>query len=190
MTIILRPNQDILFMKVGVHANEPLEDIIARKTKEIEDTGYALWGYGGNTCHPTMKVQPFADAASAKQQPIYLCMESMNSKHFAEQIRADEFSVDGINFEKIPKTINVLGSRFALVIKNLHQEQFDLPISRTKVAVGDCVGRAGGDYIKGRVDKACLTIADNIKYPIDPEEKTVSISLVAELCKPYAVFLK
>jgi hypothetical protein len=36
-------------MKVGTHAQESLEDIIARKSKEIDDAGYAMWGYGGKT---------------------------------------------------------------------------------------------------------------------------------------------
>ena len=41
-----RPGDGILFMKVGVHARESLEDIIERKDKEIRDAGYALRGYG------------------------------------------------------------------------------------------------------------------------------------------------
>jgi hypothetical protein len=59
MTDVLRPGGNILYMKVGIHAQETLEDIIARKTREIDEAGYAFWGYGGNTCHPTTKVQPF-----------------------------------------------------------------------------------------------------------------------------------
>ena len=57
-----RPGDGILFMKVGVHARESLEDIIERKDKEIRDAGYALWGYGGSTCHPSTMVQPFGEA--------------------------------------------------------------------------------------------------------------------------------
>jgi len=50
MSSILSPGQGVLYMKVGTHAQEPLEEIIKRKTKEIEDAGYAMWGYGGSTC--------------------------------------------------------------------------------------------------------------------------------------------
>lgn len=190
MTDILNPGQSILFMKVGVHAKETLEEIIARKSKEIDEAGYALWGYGGNTCHPTTKVQPFAQQSIKQGIPIYLCMESMDSKHFAEPVRAEYYSVNGIDYKRIPDSINVLGSRFALAIRNLHEEKFALPLSRTRVSIGDCKGRSGGNYVQGRVDKACLTLSDDILVPPDPEEKVVGISLVAELCEPYAVFLK
>ncbi len=86
MSDIIRPGAGVLFMKVGTHAQESLADIIARKTKEIEETGYAMWGYGGNTCHPRTMVQPFAEAWADRGEPIYLCMEEMDSRHFAEQL--------------------------------------------------------------------------------------------------------
>lgn len=176
-------------MKVGVHAKESLEDIIARKTKEIDDAGFALWGYGGNSCHPTTMVQPFAKHA-IKTGPIYLCMEKMNSKHFAEPVRADLFSADGINYEPIPTSINVLGSRFALAIKDLRLEEFELSLSRTTVALGRSKGKNGSAYIKGQNDKGCLEITPEQDIIIDPVEPVRSINLVAELCEPYAVFLK
>src|SRR5215467_6180509 len=103
-------------MKVGTHAQETLADIIARKSREIEKTGYAMWGYGGNTCHPRTMVQPFAEAWAGKDAPIYLCMQEMDSRHFAEPLRATEYSVDGLEWTTIPDTINVLGSRFALMV--------------------------------------------------------------------------
>jgi len=191
MTEIIKPNQGILFMKVGVHANESLEDIIARKTLEIEQAGFALWGYGGNTCHPATMVQPFAQHHVSTGGKIFLCMQEMESKHFADPVRAEQYSFDGINWGKVPGAINVLGSRFALAIKDLHKESFILPLGKTKVAVGKSAGTLGNKYIAGRVDKACLDISDQIDIPSDPEESTaVQISLVAELCEPYAVFLK
>ena len=61
MLKVVNPGDGILFMKVGTHAQESLDDIIARKSKEIADAGFAMWGYGGNTCHPTSMVQPFAE---------------------------------------------------------------------------------------------------------------------------------
>src|SRR3954452_3871184 len=108
-------------MKVGTHAQETLTDIIVRKTKEIEDAGFAMWGYGGNTCHPRTMVQPFAESFVIRNAPIYLCMHEMNSRHSAEPLRANEFSADGFNWQAIPDTINVKGSRFALVLEDLKQ---------------------------------------------------------------------
>jgi hypothetical protein len=188
MTKILKPGQGFLYMKVGTHAQETLEDIINRKTREIEQAGYAMWGYGGNTCHPQTMVQPFARSYEQTGNVIYLCMEEMNSKHFAEPVRADEWSADGTRWNTIPPEIGVLGSRYALLIKNLRKEEFDLSLQNTRVAIGNSTGASGSKYIKGRVDKGCLEVWEN---PIVvPEDKPVHISLVAELQDPYAVFLR
>ncbi len=92
MTDIVRPGAALVFMKVGTHAREPLPEIIARKRQEIEDAGHALWGYGGNTCHPLTSVQPFAREFVQHDGVIYLVMQPMQSKHFAIPDRAQEFS--------------------------------------------------------------------------------------------------
>ena len=176
-------------MKVGTHAREPLEDIIARKTKEIEDAGLAFWGYGGNTCHPQTMVQPFARKYERRGGVIYLCMQPMESKHFAEQIPAGEYSADGSQWAKIPSGVKVLGSRYALIIRNLRAEEFDLPLDRTKVALGTSMGAIGSKYIAGRVDKACLEITDEIGQA-STANPPVHIALVAELVAPYAVYVR
>lgn len=190
MTTILRPRAGLLFMKVGTHARETLDDIIARKTKEIADTGYGMWGYGGNTCHPRTMVQPFAEELATRNEPIILCMQAMESNHFAEPLRANEFSPDGITWQQVPPSIHVLGSRFALVIKGLRREEHTLPLNQTKVAVGNSRGRLGSRYIQGRVDKACLEVIDEPERSNDQENALVKIDLVAELAEPYAVFLR
>lgn len=190
MTNLIVPGQGLIFMKVGVHANEDLASIIQRKTKEIDDAGFALWGYGGATCYPNSMVQPFAKDLSRQGKKIYLCMQEMNSHHYADKVRADEYSIDGSSWKQIPAPINVLGSRFALAIKALRKEEFILPLSRTKVAVGPSTGRQGHQYIQGRADKACLEVLDNVGKPLDEDEPQVQINLVAELCEPYAVFLR
>src|ERR1700730_12504350 len=145
-------------MKVGTHAQEPLEEIIARKCKEIEETGYAMWGYGGNTCHPRTMARPFAESYASRNAPIYLCMHEMGSRHFAERLRANQYSEDGIDWKPIPETINVIGSRFALVLDSLQQANLLLPLAKAQVAMGVCKGRPASRYIQGHVDKACLEI--------------------------------
>lgn len=189
MPEIIKPGQGVLFMKVGTHAQESLEDIIERKTKEIEDAGLAFWGYGGNTCHPQTMVQPFARNFERQGGVIYLCMQEMNSKHFAAQIPADEYSTDGIDWKAIPRGITVLGSRYALAIKRLRREEFELPLDRTRVAIGNSMGAIGSKYIAGRVDKACLEITNETAIAAE-ETSTVHIGLVAELVEPYAVYLR
>jgi len=187
MADILKPGQGLLYMKVGMHAQEGLEAIIERKTREIEEAGHALWGYGGSTCHPQTMVQPFAKGYERRGSRIYLCMEPMESSHFADPLRADEFSVDGLKWEEIPEAVNVLGSRYALVIKDLRKEEFELPLENTRVALGNSLGKSGSRYISGRVDKACLEMAE--KDPSVPE-RTVHIGLVADIVEPYAVYVR
>lgn len=189
MTAIVSAGAGLLFMKVGTHAQESLADIIARKTKEIENAGVAFWGYGGNTCHPQTMVQPFAKSFEERGKTIYLCMQPMTSRHFATPVRADEYSVDGINWRPIEPSINVRGSRYALVIKNLREEEFDLPLRATRVAVGNSVGASGANYISGRVDKACLEVVGDRSLET-PDEPRAHIGLVAELAEPYAVYLR
>jgi hypothetical protein len=190
MSEILNPGSDILFMKVGTHADESLGDIVARKQAEIDQAGYTLWGYGGNTCHPVTMVQPFARAAEERGSPIHLCMEPMDSRHFAVTARAEEFSVNGFDWQEVPPAIKVIGSRFALAIEELHTEQFELPLARTQVAIGNQTGRRGDRYIKGRVDKACLKfLGEELEDP-EEDEKVIEIGLVARLRPPYAVFVR
>lgn len=177
-----------MFMKVGTHAQEPLEEILERKTKEIEDAGVAFWGYGGNTCHPQHMVQPFARSFEERGGAIYLCMQEIDSRHFAPGVSADEYSVDGISWMSIPKGIKVLGSRYALVINQLHRQKFDLPLTATKVAVGTSMGARGSKYISGRVDKACLEVTADVTTAND--ESPARIDLVAKLVEPYAVYLR
>jgi hypothetical protein len=189
--LIINPGTGVLYMKVGTHANEPLEEIFERKRKEIRHAGMAFWGYGGGTCHPETMVQPFAKSFERKGHVIRLVMEPMDSRHFAEQIAADEFSIDGTNWERVPAGINVLGSRFALVIKNLEKVDLKLPLSRTMVALGNSTGALGSRYIKGRVDKACLEVTGTCEGLSGEEELLVRpIKLVADVIKPYAVYVR
>lgn len=193
MTDIIKPGAGVLFMKVGTHANEPLEDIITRKQAEIDAAGFALWGYGGNTCHPTTMVQPFARDFELRGEAIHLVMEPMVSSHFAMPVRAEEMSMDSLEWEPIPEPINVLGSRFALAVKDLKPVQFELPLSHTRVAAGNQRGRRGDEYVMGRVDKAVLEIVEDDPQDDGSEAEKrppVPIGLVAEIVKPYAVFLR
>jgi hypothetical protein len=188
MTSPIGEGSGVLYMKIGTHAQEPLEEIIRRKTKEIEDAGFALWGYGGNTCHPTTMVQPFARQYERRGGVIYLCMQRMDSTHFAVPERAKEYSVDGETWVTIPPTINVLGSRYALAISDLHEEEFDLPLARTRVALGNSMGRPGSQYISGRVDKACLELSG--AQPGDDTASVVHIGVVATIVEPFGVFVR
>lgn len=181
---LLRPGDSFLYMKVGVHANETLADIIARKRAEIEYAGVAFWGYGGSSCHPFNAVQPFVREVTSTGTKVRLLMQEINSRHFAEGA-AKEFSADGRSYQPVPNGITVLGSRYALVLKNLEAIDLDIPLSDTTVGVGRMVGVTGDKYIRGHVDKACL-----VYQPSDQQDKIIHMSLAAELAEPYAVVLR
>jgi hypothetical protein len=187
MTEIVVPGAGLVYMKVGTHANEPFDQIFERKRKEIEDEGFALWGYGGNTCHPLSMVQPFAEGIHEQGGIIRLVMQPMTSRHFTVSARAEEYSADALDWTAVPRGINVLGSRYALKIANLREEAFDLPLSQTRVAIGPTTGRRGDRYIKGHVDKACLEVTDAVP---EDDDTAVAIQLVADLVEPYAVFVR
>jgi hypothetical protein len=179
----LRPGAAVLYMKIGTHAQEPLPDILARKAKEIEEAGFAMWGYGGNTCHPTTKVQPFV---KSEGRPILLCMQPMQSRHFAEPLRAEEYSADGLHWSLIPSAINVVGSRYALCIDELTQVDETIDLGQMRVAIGSSQGLSGSQYVRGRVDKACFEVADRVLG----EPRPVHIGVTANLVPPYAVLLR
>ena len=187
MSDIIHPGAGLVYMKVGTHAKEDLVHIIERKRREIDEAGYAMWGYGGSTCYPSSMVQPFARAFAAKGEPIHLVMHKMKSRHYAEQVRAERFSVDGVKWESVPKAINVLGSRYALVIKDLREHEDELDLAATEVSVGLSAGRQGSRYVQGQADKACLVVTTSEHN--NSEHKRVKIDLVAALADPYAVFL-
>lgn len=184
----LTPGDAFIYMKVGVHAKESLADILIRKRKEIADAGVAFWGYGGNTCHPLKAVQPFVKEVTKQGLTVRLLMEEINSHHFADQVRAEKYSVDGVTWKDVPTGIDVLGSRYALVLENLDDIDLAVDLANTRVGVGRFLGSPGSNYVRGRVDKACLRYApDGIEHD---DSNAIPLKLEARLAEPYAVLLK
>jgi hypothetical protein len=189
MTEILAPGNGVFFMRVGTHARETLDKIVARKLREIERVGYTFWGYGGNTCHPLMIVQPFAKEREQQGKPVFICMEEMEStNYFGEPQAAAEYSTDGRTWHEVPKDISVRGSRYALRINGLKSADFTLPLEDTRVRVGTSSGRLGSHFVAGTIDKACLVVEPGAG-PTEPGSHR-QISLVAEVHEPYAMLLR
>jgi len=193
---VLEPGSGVVFMRVGTHADEPLEVIVERKLKEIEQVGQAFWGYGGLNCHPRSVVQPYAEEIVAAGGKVRLCMEEVapdRETYWANAEAASEWSIDGINFRPLPEGIRVTGSRYAFIITRLRLEQFDLPLSRARVAAGPSRGRLGANYVDevgGPVDKAVLRVEGEAGEAANSGIETVPISYIADLQRPYAVFLR
>ncbi|MEH1907692.1 hypothetical protein [Nostoc sp.] len=183
-------NAGLIFMKVGLHAQESIEDIIQRKQREFEEAGSIFWGYGGNTCHPLSMVQPFAKQVEKSGNEVLIVMQKMNSKHAAPPEIAKQYSDDGVNWQPIPKGIEVRGSRYALVLDQLRVEEFDVDLGELEVGVGPSRGRKADEYLLGRADKGCFFYQPR-NMPVTQHEQVLKrIGLVAHVKAPYAVFLK
>jgi hypothetical protein len=180
----------LIFMKVGVHAQEDIEQIIVRKQKEYEQAGSIFWGYGGNTCHPLGMVQPFAREIEARGEEVLIVMQKMDSKHSAPPEVAKEYSDDGVNWKPVPRGIEVRGSRFALVLDELRVEEFSVDLGELEVGIGPSRGKRADRYLVGQSDKGCFVFSER-EVPMAPEERIIKpIGLVARVKPPFAVFVR
>ncbi len=183
------PPQAFVFMKVGNHAGESFERILERKSREYQKTGRIFWGYGGTSCHPLTQVQPFARTAVQRFGAVYLLMEPIDSRAEPELLPATEYSADGVIWQPIPNGINVTGSRYALVLDEIMPGELDLSADDFVVGVGPSRGKRAGDYLQGRIDKACLTCAE-VRAASRADSVHKLVKFRAKLLEPYAVMLK
>jgi hypothetical protein len=185
----LQPGHGVIFLQVGTHANESLERIIERKRLELDQTQRVFWGYGSSLCHPLQHVKPFVKSHRSKGQDVYVVMHERPSEYYGEPNQAAEYSEDGINWQPMPAGNRVLGSRYALVFDSFDPVKQPLDLTQTKVAEGTMRGLLGSEYLRGRVDKACLDIIPPAPNP-DHAPVFREIRLLARLAEPYAVFLR
>lgn len=184
MTDLIQPGDSVLYMKVGMHAQESLDDILDRKQAEIDRHGFAMWGYGGPTCPPG-RVGPYAAQCAGSGRIIRLVMEPVKSRHDRAPARASHFSTDNKSWHLVPAGIDVLGSKYALCITNLREVDEELPLGATQVAIGPSRGKTGSAYIQGQIDKACLEVLPRLT-----EGRVAAIKVQADLVDPWAVFLR
>lgn len=186
----LENGQGVIFMKVGLHASETLEDIVRRKKREYEEAGSIFWGYGGSSCHPRTMVQPFGRSMAETGKHLLIIMNEMNSKHSAPPVAATQYSEDGVDWQAVPQGIEVRGSRFALVLDDLEVDEFEVNLKEFEVGLGQSRGKLASDYIRGQNDKGCL-IYNELEIPPPPEQRIIKqIGLVARVKDPFAVFLR
>lgn len=185
------PPDLFVFMKVGMHAGEAWNDILSRKHREYRETGHTFWGYGGSACHPLTQVQPFARQAVERGGRVHLLMQTMDSRADPDLLPATEYSEDGVHWKELPSGIHVTGSRYAIVLGEISETEFELPLHDYAVALGRSQGRSASDYVRARIDKACLSLARGGDSSIPHiSEQTVKITHTAEIKSPFAVLLR
>jgi hypothetical protein len=181
--------RQFVFMKVGRHAGEDFNAILARKRAELRAAGRIFWGYGGTTCNPTTQVRPFVRRVLEAGGRVHLLMEPIDSRADPDIVPATEYSEDGVHWIAMPSGVLVTGSRYALVLGEIQEEDFELPLHDCEVAAGKRAGTPASDYIRGRVDKACV-VRNPGMAPISKAPCVAHIQYSAELLEPYAVFLR
>lgn len=149
----------VVVMKVGVHGSESLETILERKRAEELGTGVCLWGYGGSTCHPLTQVRALNEEAAFAGGVVDFVGIPTDSQHHGGSTRATEYSLDGRAWSKLDPAHRVTASRYALVISGLTAWRGSLQLDCFDVAVGAHAGSPLPDYLRGRVDKACVRLA-------------------------------
>lgn len=179
--------KNALFMKYGVHAGESIESIIDRKKKEIEACGYAFWGYGGTLCHPQTQLKPFLEAASSTREDVYALFMKTPSRFDGNTYECSEFSHDKSTWNRIPNSLSVIGSRYALVIDSLEIVDLRVSPSGYRIAVGPSKGKPLHEYLRGRVDKACATLFESEPIICD-DEPAYEVSLLGKVTD--AVFVR
>ena len=186
--IISHVPEAFVFMKVGNHAGETFEEILARKHEELVRAGMIFWGYGGSACHPLHQVQPFVRIHIKKHGSIYLLMEPVDSRADPDLVPATEYSADGVTWNPIPDGINVTGSRYALVLDEIQPGDLQIQPGDYEVGIGPSRGKSSSAYIQGRVDKACLvrSALDTPPQPSDPRHA----KYLAKLKDPFSVLVR
>lgn len=187
MNDLMKVPEAFLYMKVGDHAGEGFDAILARKRKERAEAGLTFWGYGGSACHPLTQVQPFARLYARSQGKILLLMEPMDSRANPAVDPATLYSADSREWRPIPDGVRVTGSKYALVLGDI--VPVDLPVALGEFAVGygPSCGRPATEYLKARIDKGCLVRAVEASPGAGATRR---VKFAAELVEPYAVMLR
>ena len=177
-----------IFMRVGHHAGEELDTILARKQRELRAAGQIFWGYGGPTLHPTKAVQPFVKLWEADEGAMRVLMATTDSRADRNIFSAREFSIDGNIWKPLPSSAVVTGAKYALVLGEIEPVTLNLDLRRFEVGIGRSRGRNAASYIRGRVDKGCLVATQ--QPDAERVRRQVSIALQARLLAPYAVMVR
>lgn len=171
----------VVVMKGGPHAGASWSAIVDWKRADLARAGVTLWGYGGTVCHPLTQVQPFARA----HRLVEVGMIPTTSDPGNVATIAEAMSRDGTTWDPLPSGITVTGSAHALVLDRLEPCEETIDLGRYVVAIGPKAGTPASAYIRSRVDKACLRLADS-SGPVDLRP----VTLRGRLAEPWAVLLR
>lgn len=178
---------NIIVMKVGPHSGMSLEEIIQSKRDEELIHGVHYWGYSGTMCQPRPTRKFCCECLHDSHEAPSLILIETKSAYQTDQIGMIRFySEDGNNFVSFPGPVQLQGAKFAFVSKSLHIID-DFRLSDYMVVGGKNNGKPLSTHLRGRVGKAFAHFFQGaFETPPSPPIRV----LAAELCSPYAVWLK
>ncbi len=174
-----------IVMKIGPFSGFSLEKIIDIKMKEEEKIGKFFLGYAGVFCHPR-RVKDFVELAKAEGEKVYVLFIKTPSNFISPIERLLHFSKDTESWQTLPPEVLLVGSKFAIVGKNIKKTDFEINLSDYQSMLGTAPGKTLDDYLRWRCDKSCAV------YIPDPKraEKKAKISWVCELTDDGVVYVK
>lgn len=177
--------ENIIVMKAGTHADETLDRILVRKTREASGTGFCLWGYGGSSCHPIRQVQIHAQQAALRVKCLFV--RTLSNPRLSTSY-SSEYSSDGLRWKPLPADHVVTSSRWAIAISNIEPSKQLIDLAKYVVAVGPSEGKPLRNYLRGRSDKACARRVNEDRASSDSH--FVAVDFSADLVAPYGVLLR
>lgn len=179
--------QNIVVMKVGPHSGMSLEEIIQSKREEELVHGVHYWGYSGTMCQPRPAQRFCHECLQGNHEAPSIILIETKSAYQTDQIGLIcAYSEDGINFLSFPGPVQLQGAKFAFVSKSLHIID-DFRLSDYIVVGGKNDGKPLPAHLRSRVGKA---FAHLLQEPSEAQPSPPIRVLAAELCSPYAVWLK
>ena len=200
------PKDAFIFMKVGPHGRENLDQIIERKKRELKEEEMTLWSYGKTgPLHPTTQVQPFAEERVEKLEFDYIevLMEEIEAppRYGAVAGTAKSYSVrnNKKGCKDIPEGVCTGAPEHALVLGEINRCDLELDLRDYVVGIGDKKETPASHYLAFRgmkeqtcrkrgADKGCLVKASSRYGGPDAPKAIVPIKYRARLLCPYSVF--
>lgn len=89
------------------------------------------------------------------KEKVYLLLTPTTSELNNVPQRSNYYSMDKETWNDINLSINVLGSKYAIIANKLQKCDLEINLNDYEIAIGNSLEKNLGDYLKGRVDKAC-----------------------------------
>lgn len=179
--------QNIIVMKVGPHSGMSLEEIIQSKQEEELIHGVHFWGYSGTMCQPRPAQRFCYECLQSSHEAPSIILIETKSAYQTDQIGLIRtYSEDGKSFLPFPGPVQLQGAKFAFVSKSLHVID-DFRLNDYIVVGGKNDGKPLPVHLRGRVGKAFAHLHSK---PSAVQPSQPIRVLAAELCSPYAVWLK